>query len=883
MAQPPAYPPGDNSDPPSPDEVSPAPGASGATPPPIPRLSWRKRALADLRSHPILTVVAMVALVLATRTVWRNLSDYWPQTAVVAPDNKSDDPKKKPSINDAFTVGSFTIRPSGTDRIESNIKPGHWTTATLEARANFEDFRGEMAAEMILPQGQPVDLDGVPARLQVSRPAVLPKGQKKLLDLALFEPLLQPGRQVAQRLTSASGRDLWSTREVLSSMPSHQFFFVVLSRQPDDYRYLQSLDTVWAPHGSEADRGRQAHYRVLLPQVPLSAPLPSEATFWTSTAVLLWAGADPTILTPEQQQGLLDWLHWGGQLIVSGPESLDLLRDSFLGPYLSATGGEAWELEESTLAPLAAFAPVPKNDKGRLRVLHSWTGQHISPQGADAFVWAHAEGDHPLVVERPVGSGRVVVTAFRLSQRELVNWPGCDAFFNAVLLRRPPRRFHKTLEEKVAVDWLDTAAPSDQFLTTQWVRALQTGQRASRVRYLTREEKGQQPSQSEAEMNFRIQTQPNVADLENEFAVGGPNVAGWNDQSDVAKLARESLRAAAGVQMPSRLFVLSMLGGYLLVLVPLNWLVFRALGRVEWAWIAAPIVAVVFSVLVVNLAQLDIGFARSSTEIAVLELQGPYSRGHVTRYTALYTSLSSDYTVDFTEPGAVALPFGTGGEVSAQQSRQTVVLRRLPQSGTFDTPAVRLEQFSVSSNSTGMLHSEEMLPLAGGLELLPQVSPGVYRLRNGTGLQLSHAGVVGPGGGAYLDTIEPSEVREFTLSETDNIRQGAPNWSQSIARYTYDGLRLGPLYNLAILGSKEEEIRLVATTGDEIPGMTITPRANQAHHATVVVAHLGQAIGSAPRPQVDFNSRVDAAESIDENAAEDAAEAAAMIEAPTSP
>ena len=57
---------------------------------------------------------------------------------------------------------------------------------------------------------------------------------------------------------------------------------------------------------------------------------------------------------------------------------------------------------------------------------------------------------------------------------------------------------------------------------------------------------------------------------------------------------------------------------YLVALVPLNWLVFNAIGRVEWAWIAAPVIAVVGTWLIVDRARLDIGFVRSQTEIGVL-------------------------------------------------------------------------------------------------------------------------------------------------------------------------------------------------------------------------------------------------------------------------
>ncbi len=68
---------------------------------------------------------------------------------------------------------------------------------------------------------------------------------------------------------------------------------------------------------------------------------------------------------------------------------------------------------------------------------------------------------------------------------------------------------------------------------------------------------------------------------------------------------------------------------------------FRALGRVEWAWVAAPLIAVVCTVTVIRLAQLDIGFVRLQTEVAVAEIQGDYPRADVTRYDALYTSLTT--------------------------------------------------------------------------------------------------------------------------------------------------------------------------------------------------------------------------------------------------
>ena len=46
-----------------------------------------------------------------------------------------------------------------------------------------------------------------------------------------------------------------------------------------------------------------------------------------------------------------------------------------------------------------------------------------------------------LLVERQVGRGRIVASAFRLTGPELTGWPGFDCFFNACLLRRPARSY----------------------------------------------------------------------------------------------------------------------------------------------------------------------------------------------------------------------------------------------------------------------------------------------------------------------------------------------------------------------------------------------------------------------------------------------------------
>ncbi len=68
---------------------------------------------------------------------------------------------------------------------------------------------------------------------------------------------------------------------------------------------------------------------------------------------------------------MLDWLHWGGQLILSGPDTLDTLRGSFLAPYLPALSVGACKLGPAELHELNAFSGKPIRP---LQPARPWSG-----------------------------------------------------------------------------------------------------------------------------------------------------------------------------------------------------------------------------------------------------------------------------------------------------------------------------------------------------------------------------------------------------------------------------------------------------------------------------------------------------------------------------
>ena len=221
------------------------------------------------------------------------------------------------------------------------------------------------------------------------------------------------------------GQALLYTRPWVAIAPGIMIVLVVLALNANTYAFIKRLDSITAPTTSERffDPLVAHHYRVALPQIKTSAPLPSQPLGWTSIAYVLWDDLEPTKLSKEQQEAMLDWLHWGGQIIINGPDSLDMLKGSFLDPYLPATNGgtQKYAPDDKDIASLSDGWKVRSETHGkRLEPTTPWSGIKLAMRtGDDISVLPNTGG---LFAERRVGRGRVVVSAIRLYEREFINW-----------------------------------------------------------------------------------------------------------------------------------------------------------------------------------------------------------------------------------------------------------------------------------------------------------------------------------------------------------------------------------------------------------------------------------------------------------------------------
>ncbi len=107
------------------------------------------------------------------------------------------------------------------------------------------------------------------------------------------------------------------------------------------------------------------------------------------------------------------------------------------------------------------------------------------------------------------------------------------------------------------------------------------------------------------------------------------------------------LRSQLQAELPSAWFIAGFLGLYIILVVPLNYLVFRRLKRLEWAWLMVPVWAIIFSVAAYYIGAIYQRGAVSYTELSVIETFPESTHGRSTSYMSIYSPVRSWYNVKF--------------------------------------------------------------------------------------------------------------------------------------------------------------------------------------------------------------------------------------------
>lgn len=746
-------------------------------------------------------------LILLSLPVWTGCDGCRQDTT--APDAADSADKKAPAGE--FTFAGVSPLPatslSGKSASPlSAVKPGHWFTLRQSLRSNQADQRGELAFRSSNSAVAGADIEAM--SFTSTRPAVLPKGRMKRLDVRL---LASPEGANLNKRTSTWGQFTAPTTLAVPPrndhlvMRAHEYFFAILTKRPERFASFQASDWVRAI-ADEDNIGRGSlNYRIVFPRGDGLLALPETMLDWTNTAVMFWDDISPSELTTEQRRALVDWLHFGGRLIINGDVMAAELASSELAPWLPLQVDGMTDLDADATANMIQRWSIAEDDsKNAVSALVRSQASRLAVGGTlkpDAFAIRDTE---ELLIARQVGRGEVVMSRFDLTSDWMIGWRSRDSFFNAAVLARPGRRYD-VASGSLVQRYVDRNDASTKTLLAIGGPKVNTSLRlSSRDANLPNGDAGPKDS-----------NQPNAAPDQEEFT-SHPilGLGGWRDDSDAATLLLSNLRERSGVSIPAPSFVLRSLGVYLIILVPLNYVVFWLLGRLEWAWLAVPLLALLGAAWIARSVSLDLGLARNRSEVSLVELQPGYERGHATRFTAIYNSLSGNYRVDFDSPDAAAAPVGVF--TSAMKDTQPTIFRYGYDAGP------SLVNFAVPSNRTRTLHSEQLIDVGGMVKLEGD------NLINGTDFDLTSAVL-----------IRKSDDGVVEIAERESIGAGAKvklTWRTP----TEDLRKTYPLAAPFIDATKlpEGSSRLVALSQQTLTGMTVQPDVPVQSSVTVVLAHL---------------------------------------------
>ncbi len=767
-----------------------------------------------------------------------------------------------------------------------SVKPGHWTSARLFLRSNLEDRRGVVQTRAVVGDTQSGSLDETSSdapehesasSFLVRRPAVLPKGQMRRLETRFLAPnrgsqmignVIMDGQFLGRGSTTRF--NLQPAR--FAAMLPQTYFLVILTNRPERFTRWQTSAWLHPVQGATSFKRAPENYRIVIPPTQGVLPIAETALDWTSTAVVLWDDLPVTSLTPRQRTAILDWLNFGGLIIVNGPAGVDSLTDADFRDLLPITPGGAAELLANDAQSFIRSHSVT-TDSSASTVIADLDGNssHVAAAGKtrpDAM----EIGGGGLLVERRVGRGRIVQCRVDLMSPWLMPWKSYDSFVNSAVLARPPRVFR--LDRSTAELTQSTTIPPspgqpiaspDEAVEldtsigiSPWVRqnfvgtesdsispAINTG-----VRLFSRDAKMR--NRLRAPAASEPQTTESGSDADSPFAAWQSDdvwphpvsgLGAWTNESDLLTWSRGQLRQEIGVSIPESSLVFRSLLIYLFVLIPLNYIFFRLLGHLEWAWLAVVPVAIAGAFWVAHEAQLDVGFARSRNELALLELPVDYSRGHLTRVIGLYNSLASRYRIDFSTPDAAIDVIRSRGRDQQEASLFGSVNAEL-ELGIEAGPS--MDNIGVGSNSYGIVHAEQIIDVDGSVHLQNAAQERGSRSLDGTS-------IVNDSSLELLDAfvIERDAAGDVRMAAMGTIGSGARKSIrlQAVGRVVVpDELPMGmtdAMDRLLAPGAiPAGSARLVARLDQPLGGMTISPDCKRVRAQTLVLVHLAH----SPRP-----------------------------------
>ena len=233
---------------------------------------------------------------------------------------------------------------------------------------------------------------------------------------------------------------------------------------------------------------------------------------------------------------------------------------------------------------------------------------------------------------------------------------------------------------------------------------------------------------------------------------GGPSII--NDDSQLVSAVNQ-LPALA---LPPTGGLLLLLGGYILLIGPVNYLVLRRLDRREWAWITMPALIVVFAVAAYGYGALLRGVDVIVNEISIVRGAPEAVEGTAQVYLGVFSPTRGTYQLEV--PGGALLSAPISGDQFGTDTTALDVVQGDPSAvrnlaiGVYGLRSVRAESAAVVPRIGATLRLEEGM-LTG-------------TVTNRSDVALEKVAVVLGSSVAVLDDLAPGQTKDVSLRPAQN-------------------------------------------------------------------------------------------------------------------
>jgi len=737
-------------------------------------------------------------------------------------------PEKKKS---RLVSDELRTLPYSKEIVGNSVKPGHWYQTRQKLKANQNDESLTATLYQIDGNSNPTTVRNLGIPLQFNRDISLAKGQEKTIELKLLqtdwpfesmEPTNTTGKSnklsIFMRYSQRGlGAPVIDEEFLLRPLKDYQYDMLVLSRNTPQHIFWRGLDCIVWPQAINDESTRIAPHRVIdIAEEDLGQSIPNQLMTMTSISHMVINDVSLNILPEDHQKAILDWLYFGGTIIINGPDAIAGIESSILKTYAPIQQTSSTTLTQGQIDKLndtnswrIRYAKTPSKDAIAFKPSESIS--ILQGQLAEDSSWiTDLEG---LVAERLVGQGRIVMTSFPMNHTALVNWPSYSALIQNAILRKPARRVNLEPEFQLVYDESSSGRETDPKLTTRlrlWARDL-VGSSSSA------------PKESMANPSSKVSS-----------------YGAWNSESLVTSTSSSYLKKLSGINVPNLSTILKWLLGYLIVLVPINWLVFRLLGRLELAWLAAPLIAIAGVFVIARAVQLDVGFSRSQTSLQFIELHNRYPRGLLSSHHALYSSLTTNYKIVYPEGEGIVCPMPQPRQRSLLSAGGLLPYKIADEKGT------GFQSFPVLSNTIGLVQSEEVVSLTGAISWTIDQDARSFQVANDSQSIIRDVILEGSDDSgaklrAVVGTLEPGEQKKGTL---DQPVDSDLNWDIQLptggkSGQDFDKLALEQNLKLIFKNYPIQHGEWIAMGWTESPlsKLQIAPSTAQTRSATLVLMH----------------------------------------------